>query len=76
MLFLQFNHFDKDSIEEYESRASYLLNVAQQYELNNPEFAVNLRKFRDEKIERINELIHEILEEVSELENYTAHVER
>ena len=76
MNFLEFNYLDQDSIEEYKNRASYLLDVAQEYELDNPEFARKLREFRDEKVARINELIHEILEEANALENYTSHVER
>lgn len=76
MNFLEFNYLDQDSIEEYKNRASYLLDVAQEYELDNPEFARKLREFRDEKVARINELIHEILEEANALENYTSHVEK
>lgn len=76
MNFLEFNYLDQDSIEEYKNRASYLLDVAQEYELDNPEFARKLREFRDEKVARINELIHEILEEANALEDYTSHVER
>ena len=73
---LNFDYFDEDSIKDYKTTASYLLDVAEQYDLDNPEYAKKLRKFRDEKIARINELIHEILEEVNEMENYTFHIEK
>lgn len=75
MNFLNFDYLDKDSIE---ATASYLLDVAKQYDLDNhnPEFAKKLREFRDQKIARINELIQEIVDEASDLENYTSHVER
>lgn len=76
MNFLEFHYLDKDSIDDYEARASYLLDAAQEYDLDNPEFAKKLREFRNEKVKRINELIHEILEEVNEMENYTSHIER
>lgn len=76
MNFLEFDYFSQDSIDEYKARASYLLDVAQEYELDNPEFARKLREFRDEKVARINELIHEILDEVHALDDYTSHVER
>jgi hypothetical protein len=76
MKFLDFDSFDQDSIDEYKARASYLLDVAQEWEIDNPEFSRKLREFRDQKIERVNELIGEILEEVHALDDYTSHIER
>lgn len=76
MEFLKFDCFDSDSLEDYKSRAAYLLDVANEYDLDNPEFARKLREFRDEKVSAINRLLDEILEETRMLEDYASHVQR
>lgn len=64
-------------LDDHKDRASnYLLDMAQEYELGNPEFARKLREFRDEKVAKTNELIHEILDKIHALGDYTSHVER
>ena len=76
MKFLKFDYFDSDSLEDYKLRAAYLLDVANEYDLDNPEFSRKLREFRDEKVSAINRLLDEILEETRMLEDYTSHVQR